>query len=440
MIELRSLARRLLLAVLMLGGVSAALAAGDLDDLLAMPGDEHEAVQLGGFVEGAAARTYAGEDHWSKLRWRGELIGSGSLGEGMRWRLGVRADLDHAYVLEDDFYPTAVLRDQRDGLSIREAYVDVPYGDWEFRFGRQHVVWGEMVGLFFADVVSARDMREFFLPEFEQLRIPQWAARAEYFGADDFHGELLWVPVATVDEIGKPGSDFYGFRPELGVPFAIASQDRPPSRLGHGNWGLRAGKLVEGWDLAGFYYNSIDVSPTFYFDAARLLFTPRHDRVRQFGATFSKDFNSMVLKGEAVHASGRKFNTARPGAPDGLFDSETMDYALGLDVPIANVWRFNVQLFGRRNFSLDSFTGLKANETGGSLLVNRQFGDDLEVEVLVVTGFNRGDYMARPMLTWRPDPLWRMQAGLDVFGGNREGLFGRFDQSDRAYVELRRSF
>ena len=63
-------------------------------------------------------------------------------------------------------------------------YLDMPVGDVELRLGRQHIVWGEMVGLFFADVVSARDMREFFTQEFDQQRIPQWAARAEYFKND----------------------------------------------------------------------------------------------------------------------------------------------------------------------------------------------------------------------------------------------------------------
>lgn len=421
-------------------GVSAAAAGESLDDLLALPGSEPEAVQLGGFLEGAAARTYGGTDHWSKLRVRGEVVGSGALGSGVRWKLGLRADADHAYVIEDDFYPPPVLRDQRDGLSLREAYLDVPYGDWELRLGRQHVIWGEMVGLFFADVVSARDAREFFLPEFEQLRIPQWAVRAEYFGSDDLRGELLWIPVATVDEIGKPGSDFYAFRPDLGVPVAIASQDRPPSRLGHGNWGLRLGKLVDGWDLTGFFYNSIDVAPTYYFDPARLQFTPRHDRIQQVGATFSKDLGTMVLKGETVYSSGRKFNTARPGAADGLFESDTLDYALGLDIPIADIWRVNTQVFGRRNLSLDPFTAMKSNESGATLLVNRHFGDRVEAEILLVTGFNRGDYMARPKLIWRFDPAWRMQVGVDVFGGKREGLFGRFDDSDRAYLEMRRSF
>lgn len=432
--------RGLVWAILVLAGIGRAVAAEGLDDLLALPGDEPKGAQIGGFLEGAAARTYGGVDHWSKLRLRGEAVGSGSIGADVRWKFGVRADVDHAYVIEDDFYPIDVRRDQRAELVLREAYLDVPYADWEFRLGRQHVIWGEMVGLFFADVVSARDMREFFLPEFEQLRIPQWAARAEYFGADDLHAELLWVPVATVDEIGKPGSDFYGFRPALPIGGTIASQDRPPARLGHGNWGARIGRLVDGWDLAAFYYNSIDVTPTYHFDPASFTFTPRHERIGQVGATFSKDLGSLVLKGEAVYAEGRRFNTARAGAAEGLFDTDTLDYALGADVPIGDTWRINFQVFGRRHFSSDAGASLDPNESGGTFLVNRRFGDDVEFELLVVAGFNRGDYMARPKAVWRFMPDWRLTAGVDAFVGNHEGLFGRFDDSDRAYVDVRRSF
>ena len=117
-----------------------------------------------------------------------------------------------------------------------------------------------MVGLFFADVVSARDTREFFLPEFDQLRIPQWAARAEYF-MDGMHAELLWIPLPAIDNIGKPGSDFYGFVPTVSN-YRIAGEERPDERLGNSNWGARLSALVSGWDMSAFFYRSVDVAPT----------------------------------------------------------------------------------------------------------------------------------------------------------------------------------
>ena len=93
---------RMVASLALLMGADMAAAADSLDDLLAMPGEEPAAVQSFAFVEGAAARTVAGEDHWSKLRLRIEGGAGGSFGEGMRWKLVARVDADHAYVIEDE--------------------------------------------------------------------------------------------------------------------------------------------------------------------------------------------------------------------------------------------------------------------------------------------------------------------------------------------------
>jgi hypothetical protein len=162
-----------------------------------------------GFVQFELARTVASPDHWSKMRTRADLSSQGKINSDMKWKLGVRLDYDAVYDI-NDFYNADVRNDQRFNAVLRENYIDYSAGNWDFRFGRQHVIWGEMVGFFFADVVSARDMREFLLPDYDQLRTPQWAARAEYF-SDDYHAELLWIPVASYDNIGKPGAEFYPY-------------------------------------------------------------------------------------------------------------------------------------------------------------------------------------------------------------------------------------
>jgi hypothetical protein len=117
-----------------------------------------------GFVQFEGARTTSSPDHWSKLRTRADLNSNGKLGEGLKWKLGVRLDYDFVYGI-NDFYNSAVEQNQRFDVALRENYLDYSAGNWDFRLGKQHVVWGEMVGLFFADVVSARDLREFILPD-----------------------------------------------------------------------------------------------------------------------------------------------------------------------------------------------------------------------------------------------------------------------------------
>ncbi|NMG33074.1 hypothetical protein GRF61_01245 [Azoarcus sp. TTM-91] len=432
-----------LLAIACSGAATARAAEdGDLDSLFDVgPKPAVEAgggggLKLGGYADFSGAYTVGEAQHWSKLRARLELGASGAAA-GIRWKLSGRAEGDAAYDLESGHYPSSVRDDQRAGLSLREAYLDFGSGDWEFRLGRQHVVWGEMVGLFFADVVSARDLREFYLPEFEALRIPQWAARAEYF-AGDTHFELLWIPVPSFDKIGKPGADFF---PYPDIPAGTHIKERKPSNgFDNGNWGVRASHLVGGWDLSAFYYESLDVSPTLYRTSAVPGFEFRHDRIRQLGATMSKDLGEFVLKGEAVHTRGRHFLTSDPSVANGLQASDTLDYVVGVDLPVQDIWRFNVQYFGRTYYDRDFGMKEGRDEQGMTFQVVRHFGDDLEFEFLAVSSFNREDYMLRPKLTWKFAPEWRAQFGADVFGGRSVGLFGRYDNSDRLYVELRRWF
>ena len=432
---------RVALVLAAAGLCSVAAAADDVDSLFDLDRplaaeSPASGLRWSGYGEASGAYTYADPEHWSKLRARFELAANGRLGERAKFKLSGRLDVDGAFDLESGHYPGPVRRDQRRELSIREAYVDTSAGSWEFRFGRQHVVWGEVVGIFLADVVSARDMREFFLPEFEALRIPQWAARAEYFGENSYL-ELLWVPVPSYDEVGKPGADFFPFP----LPADARVHERKPAdSLGNTNWGVRATHLINGWDLSAFYYRSMDVSPTLYVlpGATGPAFELRHDRIRQIGGTMSKDLGSFVLKGEAVHTHGRSLNM--PGEPFGLKASNTLDYIIGVDIPVADRWRFNIQHYGHVIQSYETEMGVERHERGLTLLVNRKFGDDLEAEVLVASSIEHKDYMIRPKLAWNFSRDWRGQVGADVFGGGQNGLFGRFANRDRVYLEVRRWF
>lgn len=392
-----------------------------------------------GFSQLEIADTYSSPEHLSKAKLRTELSRTGQFNEHIKWKISGRFDYDAAYDLSN-FYPPAVRRDQRQEFFLRENYVDISAGNFDFRLGRQHVIWGEMVGLFFADVVSAKDLREFILPAFDILRIPQWAMRAEY-SKNNVHAEVLWIPVPTLDEIGKPGADFYP-GPLQGAA-SYLPEDRSGRNVGNSNYGLRLSYLKNGWDFSGFYYHSLDASSTFYRVSGAtepLVFQPRHDQIDQVGTTFAKDFGSIVLKGEAVYTDGRKFNVARPTALDGLARQNTLDYALGLDFSLPAETRLNLQFFQRVFFSHDPGIFSDRVENGASVLLNGKIWRNIEAQALLIHSLNRSDYMFRPRLSWNFEKNWRWVLGADVLGGQPNGLFGRFDHSDRVYTEMRYSF
>lgn len=403
-----------------------------------------EPTRWNGWVQVDTAYAWPSPGHFTHLRTLGEIAGRGEWGEGLKWRLSARANLDGAFAWSDH-YPHAVREDQRAWARLHEAYVDFSHGNWEFRLGKQNIVWGEVVGLFFADVVSAKDMRDAVLPEFDLIRIPQWAARAEWFEGDS-HLEFVWLPWPEVDDIGKPGAEFYPFPLRYeGLGYAIEGERRPSRKLSNSGIGLRLSTLVAGWDWTGFVYRAPDTQAAFFRSLTpgptpTVVYEPRHELVTRVGGTVSKDFEGIVFKAEAVYTRGRGFQTLPLDASDGVVELRTLDWITGVDLTPADRWRVNGQFFQRAFLNHERDTGMKRYENGASLLVARELGDRLEAEFLGITSLNRSDRLLRAMLTWKYDANLRFRTGVDVFAGNPLGMFGRFDASDRVWLEARYSF
>ena len=407
--------------------------------------NEPRTISWRGFVRGELAYTYANPKHWSKMLVRSELDGEGALTDAIKYHIGARFDYDAVYDATN-FYPGDVRRDQRFEAMARENYVDIGAGDWDFRLGRQQVVWGEMVGLFFADVVSAKDLREFILPDFDVIRIPQWATRAEYFKGD-FHAEAVWIPVPTYDNIGKPGSEFFPALPPPPPGYATLfdNEQFPRRELGHTNGGLRLSYLHNGWDGSAFYYDSMDAQPTFYRQIVlapqpAFVYQARHDRIQQFGGTLAKDLGPAVFKAELVYTRGRSYNVLRLSDDDGVVRQNTLDVVGGLDFALPEDTRLNLQLFARTFFDHDPDIIPKRNEPGASILLSRKLGSNLSAEVLYIASLARSDWMARPRLVWDFEKNWQLIAGLDIFHGPPLGFFGQFDDRDRVYTQVRYAF
>lgn len=411
----------------------------------AAPGLSKAAITWKGFVQEELAYTYADPTHWSKGLTRAQLSAQGAFTPSVKWKLSARLDYDLVYA-NSDFYPPEVSDDQEFNLLARENYLDISAGDWELRLGRQQIVWGEMVTLFVADVVSARDLREFFLPDFEILRIPQWAGRAEYFHGD-WHAEAIWIPYPSYDEIGKPGAEFYPFPPPPppGFGMQILDEQIPSRTLSNTNYGLRLSGLKGGWDFSGFYYRSLDASPTFYRQVVlapspAFIFQARHDRIWQAGGTVAKDFRRVVLKGEAVYTSGRQFNVTRIDEPDGVVPQDTVDYIVGLDFDLPRRTRLNLQFVQRIYFDHDPDIIPEKYETAASALLAATIGR-FEPQILVIQSLNRGDdRLLRPRVDWNLDSNWRLRFGVDIFSGPPLGIIGRYGNRDRVYAELRYAF
>lgn len=413
-----------------------------LDDDL--PGEEAAAPSLRGFYQFEGAYTLPSPGHWSKLMNRLEVGSQGQFTGSVKWKATVRTDYDAIYA-SNDYYASDVRRDQRFNFLVRETYLDGSAGAFDLRVGRQQIVWGEVVGLFFADVVSAKDLRESVLQNFDTIRIPQWAARGEYF-VGDTHFEAIWIPIATVDEIGKPGSNFYPYPPAgpAGYGYFVNDERRPKHDWSTQNFGLRASSVYRGWDGSLFAYRSVDTEPTFLREIVNrpiptFVFTPVHQKITQYGATVSKDLDDFVLKAEAVYTVGRAFNVSRLDAQNGVVRQNFLDYIVSLDFPLPSDDRLNLQAFQRWFTHHDMDIVPRRAESGASVQYSRQMGK-FTPSILAIHSLNHNDWLLRPKVTWAVDKDWRVAGGADILGGHRNGFFGQYDKQDRVYVEVKRAF
>lgn len=87
------------------------------------------------------------------------------------------------YDLDDDPLDVAMNNTGSSGrlYPFRELYVDATAGDWWFRVGKQQIVWGKTDFFRLQDVVNPVDFgQHFFFDSFEDIRIPQWIASAQW--------------------------------------------------------------------------------------------------------------------------------------------------------------------------------------------------------------------------------------------------------------------
>jgi hypothetical protein len=398
--------------------------------------------KFGGSVQSEVAHTTESPTHWSKIKFRTDLFATGKLGDQVKFRVSGSASTDFASRVEKDVYPRSLDKDQRFDGQLREAYIDVAAENLSFRIGRQYINWGEAVGVFVADVVNARDLREFILPDFDQIRIGQWAMRTDWQG-DDKQAELILIPVPSYDEIGLPGSEFYPQLPSVdGLSTRVRGVEKPKRSSG-GNWGIRGGFLANGWDIATFHYSSRDSSVSFSreINNSELVVTPRFgSRIHQTGLTVSKDIDWAIVKFESVYTKGRDYTVLRASDADGLLKQNTVDWLLGLDFPVPDSEiRVNLQALQRGILDRDPDLLQKRNQNFASAQIVYPAGK-FEMSLLGIHNLNENEWLLRTKVSYKLAKNTRAILGADFIEGPAFGVLGQYTKKDRVYATLKHSF
>jgi hypothetical protein len=75
-----------------------------------------------------------------------------------------------------------------------------------------------------------------------------------------------------------------------------------------------------------------------------------------------------------------------------------------------------------------------------SAFVSAKITNAFEPSVLWIQSFGGGGSLVRPRINWYPVKNTTIGFGVDIFTGSDDGYFGRYDNRDRVYAEMRYNF
>lgn len=331
-------------------------------------------------------------------------------------------------------------------IELAEAYVDFAAWDGYWRVGKQQVVWGQADGLKVLDVVNPQDYREFNLDEFEDSRIALWMVNAEFSVTDDSNLQFLLIPDATYSKLADVGTPYYitssKFRPELGdspLPVVVHETQRPHGEV---ELGVRYRVFISGWDLTLNYLRHRQDIPVIYrsVNGGQVDVVPVYEKSQLYGATASNAFGDWVVRLEAGY--GTDTYQLRTSLQDGgIANTPEFSTVLGLDYQGFSDWFISYQWFQSALRDYDDDIVRNRNRMQHTLLIRYSLlNETLELELFTLYSDEDQDGQVRSQVAYQFSDELRVWAGVDVFYGDSDGLFGQFDDADRLLLGVEFGF
>jgi hypothetical protein len=329
---------------------------------------------------------------------------------------------------------------------LREAYIDLFFKSMDIRVGKQQIIWGKADGVFITDVVSPKDLREFLLPEFEEIRMGITSLKMDYYiGNNSF--ELVWVPEFVPTQLPDQESIWFPSEYPSNATIDRSNKDIKPS-VENSEIFAKYSLLSADFDLELMGGYMWDDDPAMHMERYMnpqtmmpdsLVIRPEHHRITLAGGSFSTDIGGVVIRSEGAFYDDKYFNVTDPTISDGLLKKDYLHYLVGFDFIIGGV-NFSTQFIQETILDYNDAIQQDEFENTMTFLVKDDFlRDKLSLELFTYFGFNEQDALIRPKATYEVATGVNVIAGANLFVGD-DGRFGQYNENDMYYFKLKYDF
>jgi hypothetical protein len=342
-------------------------------------------------------------------------------------------------------------------LNLREVYVDLKFGkNFATRIGKQQIIWGKADGVFITDIISPKNLSEFLLPDFEEIRIGVTSIKMDYYSGNSTF-ELVLIPqfqptiIADENSIWSPQPPEItmtippGFQLQKNVDY---SRNSVESSLKNseiaGKYSYLSGtidfEIMGGylWDDNPALHTIKAINPT--NKVLNVTGRPEYHRLTMGGGSFSTSIYGWVVRGEGAYYQGRNFMSLDPLANEGVVEKNYLHYLIGIDYNILGV-DVSAQYMEERILDYEDKIYQDEVQKTATLLANQDFlNETLFLSCLIYYGFNQSDALIRPKITYKYSDGLEVIVGANFLVGDGAGMFGQYYKNDMVYSKIKYSF
>lgn len=392
---------------------------------------------LNGYLKGFAflgphTRTY------DRIGTRFQTRYTGGLGTKMEYFAAINYEVDQAGVLRDSV-DSQYSREAGFAVYPVEYYLDLHLANADIRFGQQFIFWGMADWVNPTDLINPWDYAN-MSGEIEDYRLPVMALSVQwYFGDLTFQVVLIPGFAPAVMPL-PPGAIIY--YPQL-------DYDEP-------QLGFCATSYLGNIDFSLYYFNGYDNMPSIRsgLDLSVMppvpVFKVNYHPLQMFGFDFVRPSGSWNIKGEAAY-----IKTDDEGGNDVFITNSNIQAVLGVDYIWSKDLSLNLQYINQtlldykytteqamiENLSLTNYmTAPEEFSHSLSTMISWSPFNYVSGQLVGVYNLQASDSFSMAFLSWEMADATHLTVGAILFQGNENTTYGRMDDADKIFIELKRSF
>ncbi len=331
---------------------------------------------------------------------------------------------------------------------LREGYVSLYLGQFDFRVGQQIVVWGRADGFNSTNNITPADFTV-YSPDEDDKRQSNFVAKGTY-NFQPFKLEANWIPYYRATELpienaALPTNVYWG------------ETQLPRDTWKNSSIGLKLDYQGAKFDGSISYFNGYHKMPSLGYNiiTSGIEAYTQPYRVQIPGADFSTTTGSYGLRGEFAF-------TLPDIAPDSLFSTpcKQLEYTLGIDREWGN-FSLIVQYVGKYVFDFDKYiastnplTNLvnvwnrmlfsQTSQWNNSVSLRPSFellNQTLTSELLGLYNFNTEEWLCLPKVTYTITDALSCCIGAQLYGGSSNTLYKFMGEvRNSGFVEVQLAF